>query len=311
VVRREDRVVALSGGTGSARFLRGLQKVTKFTDVANVGDNAWFHGLYVCPDIDIVTYTLAGVADAKRGWGIQGDEFRALGQLKKLGSEGTWFNIGVVDMATHVFRTALMKKGKSLTEVTLTVARRLGVRGVTILPATDEHMETHIVTAERGEMHLQEFWVRERGRLTAKDVRYVGAARARATAEAARSVLSAQRIIISPANPVTSVMPILSIGGFRELMRKSNARKVAISPMVGKRAFSGPAAELMVARGIKPTSEGVATLYKGLVDALIIDETDRAQARAIESAGVSCVRTSTLMRSRDDEVRLAKVAMEA
>jgi LPPG:FO 2-phospho-L-lactate transferase len=311
VARREGKVVALSGGTGSAKFLRGLQKVTTFTVISNVGDNAWFHGLYVCPDIDIVTYTLAGVSDGKRGWGVQGDEFRALGQLKKLGSEGTWFNIGDIDMATHVFRTALMKEGKSLTEVTSAVARRLGVRGAKILPATDEHMETHIVTEEKGEMHLQEFWVKERGRLTAKDVRYVGAARARPTPEAARSVLSAQRIIISPANPVTSVMPILSIGGFRELMRKSNARKVAISPMVGKRAFSGPAAELMVARGIKPTSEGVATLYKGLVDALIIDETDRAQARAIESAGVSCVRTSTLMRSRDDEVRLAKVAMEA
>jgi LPPG:FO 2-phospho-L-lactate transferase len=311
VVRREDRVVALSGGTGSAKFLRGLQKVTKFTVVANVGDNAWFHGLYVCPDIDIVTYTLAGVADAKRGWGIHGDEFKALGQLKKLGSEGTWFNIGDVDMATHVFRTALMKEGKSLTEVTLTVARRLGVRGVKILPATDERLETHVVTAEKGEMHLQEFWVKEGGRLTAKDVRYVGAKQAHATAEASRSVLSAERIIISPANPMTSVMPILSIGGFRGLMRKSNARKVAISPMVGERAFSGPAAELMAARGIKPSSEGVARLYRGLIDVLIVDETDNVQARAIESTGVSCVRTSTLMKSRDDEVRLAKVAVEA
>ena len=309
--RHEGRIVALSGGTGSAKFLRGLQRVTKFTVIANVGDNAWFHGLYVCPDIDIVTYTLAGVADAKRGWGVQGDQFKALGQLKKLGSEATWFNIGDIDMATHVFRTALMKEGKSLTEVTSTVARRLGVRGVRILPATDEHMETHIVTAERGELHLQEFWVRERGRLTAKDIRYVGAKRARATAEAERSVLSAQRIIISPANPMTSVLPILSIGGFRVLIRKSKARKVAISPMVGARAFSGPAAELMAARGIKPTSEGVARLYKGLIDALIIDETDRAQARAIESAGVSCIRTPTLMKSRDDEARLAKVAMEA
>jgi LPPG:FO 2-phospho-L-lactate transferase len=311
VARREGKVVALSGGTGSAKFLRGLQKVTTFTVIANVGDNAWFHGLYVCPDIDIVTYTLAGVADGKRGWGVQGDEFNALGQLKKLGSEGTWFNIGDIDMATHVFRTALMKEGKSLTEVTSTVARRLGVRGANILPATDEHMETHIITDEKGEMHLQEFWVKERGRLTAKDVRYVGAERARPTPEAARSVLSAQRIIISPANPVTSVMPILSIGGFRGLMRKSRARKVAISPMVGERAFSGPAAELMAARGLKPSSEGVARLYKGVIDALIIDETDRAQARAIEMAGVSCIRTSTLMKSRDDEVRLAKVAMEA
>jgi LPPG:FO 2-phospho-L-lactate transferase len=311
VVSNEGKVVALSGGTGSAKFLRGLQKVAKFTVIANVGDNAWFHGLYVCPDIDIVTYTLAGIADAKKGWGIQGDGFRALGQLEKLGSEATWFNIGDVDIATHVFRTALMKQGKSLTEVTLTVARRLGVSGVRILPATDEPVETHVITAERGEMHLQEFWVKERGRLHAKSVRYVGARQARATEEAARSVASADRIIISPANPMTSVMPILSIGGFKGLMRKSKARKVAISPMVGERAFSGPGAELMAANGLKPTSEGVAKLYMGVIDALIIDETDAAQARAIEGTGVSCIRTSTLMRSRDDEVRLAKVAMEA
>jgi LPPG:FO 2-phospho-L-lactate transferase len=310
-VTRVAKVVALSGGTGSAKFLRGLRKVARFTAVANVGDNAWFHGLYVCPDIDIVTYTLAGVADAKKGWGIKDDEFRALGQLRRLRSEGTWFNIGDVDMATHVFRTALMKKGKSLTEVTTTIASRLGVRGSTILPATDEHVETHIITAEKGEVHLQEFWVKEKGRLTAKGVRYVGASKARTTPQVARSLLSAQRVVIAPGNPMTSVMPILSIGGFRGLLRKARARKVAISPMVGRRAFSGPAAKLMAASGLEPTSEGVAGLYRGLIDALVIDERDSAQARAIEGLGISCVRTSTLMKTADDEERLAKVAMQA
>jgi LPPG:FO 2-phospho-L-lactate transferase len=311
VARAPDKVVALSGGTGSAKFLRGLKELSAFTVVANVGDNAWFHGLYVCPDIDTVTYTLAGVVDARRGWGIRGDEFKALGQLKLLGSGETWFNIGDMDLATDVFRTAQMKKGKRLTEVTSTIARGLGVRRWTVLPATDQHVETHVVTAEKGEIHLQEFWVREKGLLTPTDVRYVGARKARATPEVADSISCAERIIISPANPITSVMPTLSIGGFREVLAKSKARKVAVSPMLGEGAYSGPAARLMVAKKLKPTSEGVARLYRGLVDVMILDESDGAQADAIEKAGVSCHFASTLMRSRQDEVRLAKVAMEA
>ncbi len=232
-------------------------------------------------------------------------------QLKRLGSSGTWFNIGDMDMATDVFRTALLREQKSLTEVTATIARRLGVRGCRILPATDQHVETRVITAEKGEMHLQEFWVKEQGRLTPKGVRYVGARRARATPEVAMSIASAGRVIVSPANPVTSIMPMLSIGGFKELLGKSKARKVAVSPMLGEGSFSGPAAQLMAAKGLRPTSEGVARLYRGVVDALIIDESDRAQANAIERLGVSCHFTSTLMRTREDERRLAKVAMEA
>jgi len=276
-----------------------------------VGDNEWFHGLYVCPDIDTVTYTLAGVVDSRRGWGIRGDQFRTLGQLKRLGSEGTWFNIGDLDFATHIFRTEMMSRGKSLTETTQAIARRLGVRSWKVFPATDQHIETHVVTVERGEMHLQDFWVKEKGMLTPKDVRYVGARGARPTAEVAASLESADRVIISPANPLTSVMPTLSIPGLRALLAKSKARKVAVSPMLGEGAFSGPAARLMTAKGLRPSSEGVARLYKGVVDALIVDESDRAQAIAIEKEGVSCHFTSTLMRSREDEVRLAKVALEA
>lgn len=305
------KVVAISGGTGSAKLLRGLQRLTQFTVVANVGDNAWFHGLYVCPDVDTVTYALAGVLDAKRGWGIEGDSFVALGQLKRLRSEGTWFNIGDKDLATHVVRTAMMRKGQTLTEATSAIARGLGLRKWRVLPATDRPMETHVVTSEKGEMHLQEFWVKEKGRLTPKGVRYLGARQARPTPEVAASLASAQRIIISPANPITSIMPTLSIGGFRQAMRESRARKVAVSPMLGEDSFSGPAGRLMAARGLRPSSEGVARLYKGVIDAIVVDERDRAQASAIERMGVSCHFTSTLMRSRDDEVRLAKVAMEA
>jgi LPPG:FO 2-phospho-L-lactate transferase len=310
VGRTVDRLVALSGGTGSAKFLRGLQKLARFTVVANVGDNAWFHGLYVCPDIDTVTYTLAGIEDAAKGWGIMGDEFKTLAQLKRLGAEGTWFNIGDLDMATHLFRTTLMRQGKSLTEATSRIALGLGVHRWKILPATDQHVETRIITAEKGEMHLQEFWVKEKGRPRPTGVRYVGARHARVSAQVKKSIASSDRIIVCPANPITSIMPMLSIGGFREALRGSNARKVAVSPMIGEGAYSGPAGWLMAAKKLKSTSEGVAKLYRGVVDAMIVDESDRPQARAIEKAGVSCYFTSTLMRSGEDEVRLAKVAME-
>lgn len=304
-------MVAISGGTGSARFLRGLQRLTKFAVVANVGDNSWFHGLYVCPDIDTVTYTLAGIADSARGWGIEGDEFTVLDQLKRLGARDTWFNIGDLDLATDIFRTALMREGKSLTEVTSTIAERLGVEGCRIIPATDQHVETRVRTADGDEMHLQEFWVRARGRPRPEGVRYVGARTARPSAEAARSISSAERIVVCPANPITSILPTLSIPGFRKALRQSRARRVAVSPMLGDGAFSGPAAGLMAARGLKPNSESVARLYRGLIDVLVLDESDRSQGKAIEKAGVSCLFTSTLMSSREEEVRLAKVAMEA
>ena len=308
---RESNVAALSGGTGSSKLLRGLQGLTRFTVVTNVGDNHWFHGLYVCPDIDTVCYTLAGIVDARRGWGIDGDRFDALDMLTTLGSKDTWFKIGDRDMATHVYRTAMLKEGKTLTEVTSAVARCLGLKRWVVLPATDEPVETRIVTAERGEMHLQEFWVRERGRLTPTAVRHSGARRAHPTPEVAATLAAADRIILCPANPITSISPILSLLGFRALLRKSKARKVVVSPMVGDAAFSGPAAKLLVAEGLRPTSEGVANLYRGIADVIIVDEADRDQEEAIAETGASCAFTSTLMRTREDEVRMARFAMEA
>lgn len=308
---RHSRVVALSGGTGSAKFLRGLKgTIERFTIVANVGDNFWFQGLYVCPDVDTVTYALAGVLDTSKGWGLRKDEFKALSQLKKLGARDTWFNIGDMDMATHLLRTALLREGKGLTEITSRIARAYGVSSIEVLPASDEHVETRINTKEKGELHLQEFWVREKGLPTPTSVRYVGADRARPSDMVSRRVASAGRVIFSPANPVTSISPILSLRGFRESLLASSARKVAVSPMLGDRAFSGPAAKFMASHGLDPTSEGVARLYKGLVDAMVVDESDRPMARAIEKLGISCHFASTLMRSHEDEIRLARVAME-
>jgi len=311
VTRNAREVVALSGGTGSAKFLRGLKSISRFTAVANVGDNAWFHGLYVCPDVDTVTYALAGVLDRERGWGIGGDHFTTLAALKRLGAPDTWFNIGDRDFATHIFRTEQLAKGKTLTEVTGAVARKLGVWGCKVLPATNDHVETHVVTVEKGDLHLQEFWVREGGTPTPRAVRYAGVERASPTKEVLSAFETARRILIAPANPITSIAPMLRIHGFRDAMSKSRARKVAVSPMLGTNAFSGPAAKLMKACRVEPSSTGVATLYKGLVDALVVDESDRPQAGAIERMGISCHFATTTMKTAEDEIRLARVAMEA
>jgi len=237
------KVVALTGGTGSAKLLRGLAHLTKdLVVVANVGDNYWFQGLYVCPDIDIAVYTLAGIADVSKGWGIQGDTFNALDQLAKLGGE-TWFRMGDKDLATATIRTTMLSSGKTLTEVTSFIQKALGAR-VPVLPATDSPVET-LMDTRAGTMHLQEFWVKNRGLPRVKRVRYRGAEQASPTSQVRRALARADKVVICPANPITSIGPIVAIKGMKTLLSDSGVRVVALSPMVGKGPYSGPAGTLM------------------------------------------------------------------
>ena len=302
------KVVALAGGTGSAKLLRGLQKLpVDLTAVVNVGDNAWMHGAYVCPDIDIATYALAGVADRRKGWGVEGDSFEVLGALGKMGAE-TWFRLGDRDLATCLFRTRLMREGATLTQATERVRRAFGLRS-RVLPVTDSELETWVETPEGG-MHLQVFWVRERGRPRVSGVSYRGASGARVTRQARAAVLGADRIVLCPANPVTSMGPMLAVPGFARLLSASEARIVALSPMVGRAPYSGPAGKLLRAVGSRPDSVGVAKLYAGFLDAMLIADGDSAMRPSIERLGVRCVATDTLMREPRDEVRLAKELLE-
>ncbi len=205
------RVVALAGGTGSAKLLRGLASFDlDLTVIANVGDNVWMHGLYVCPDIDIAVYTLAGLADRRRGWGIEGDTFSVLKQLGSLGQE-TWFGLGDRDFATHIVRTRALKEGRTLTQVTQAACRAHKVRAK-VIPATDSTLETRIVTPE-GELNLQEFWVKKQGRPAVTAVRYEGASSATLTKEVETSIDKADYIVVCPANPITSIAPMLAIPG--------------------------------------------------------------------------------------------------
>jgi LPPG:FO 2-phospho-L-lactate transferase len=303
------RIVALAGGTGSAKLLRGLSALgVSLTAVVNVGDNVWMHGLYVCPDLDITMYTLAGLADRRQGWGIEGDTFRTLVQLGQIG-EPTWFALGDMDMATQIVRTRMLREGMTLTSVTEKLRKAFDV-AQTILPLTDDRVETRVLTAS-GYEHLQEFWVRDRGRPAVRGVAYKGASRARFTEDVEEAIRKADRIVLCPANPVTSIGPMLAVQGFSRRLSRTKARVTALSPMMGRAPFSGPAAKLMKAVGMRPDSVGVAQMYSGFLDSLVIDRSDAGVAAEIEELGIKCILSDTLMKYPSDEERLSKELVEA
>ncbi len=303
------KLVVLAGGTGSARLLRGLKEVAgEFTVISNVGDNFWRHGLYIAPDIDIAVYTLAGLADDVRGWGLKDDTFYALGGLARLGEE-TWFNLGDRDLATHIFRTEQLAKGKRLGDITGMICERLGVKQ-RVVPCTDDRLETYILT-RLGAMHLQEFWVKNRGEPEVVGVEYRGEDGARPERNALEALEAADRIVFCPANPVSSMLPILAVDGIRQSIARSRARRVVVSPLVSGAPVSGPAAKMMRAIGAEVSSGGIAGLYRGLFDCMIIDKADQAEAGSMEREGTEVIAWPTLMRDREDEVRLANGVIEA
>jgi len=301
--------VVLAGGTGSAKLLRGLKwEAGEFTVISNVADNFWHHGLYIAPDVDIAVYTLAGLEDAVRGWGLRGDTFNSLGQLARMGEE-TWFNLGDRDLATHIFRTEQMGRGKRLGEITAMMCARLGVRQ-RVIPCTDDRLETY-VTTRTGAMHLQEFWVKNRGEPEVEGVEYRGEEGAKPERGAIEALDAAERIVFCPANPVTSIMPMLAVGGIRESIVRSRARKVAVSPMVGGAPVTGPAGKLMRAIGLEPSSLAVSKLYRGLIDCMMVDPADAHYAEAMRAEGARAVVGSILMRTPADEVQLAREVLSA
>jgi LPPG:FO 2-phospho-L-lactate transferase len=278
------------------------------TVVANVGDNVWVHGLYVCPDLDIAMYTLAGTANRKRGWGIERDTFRTLAQLERIG-EPTWFALGDMDIATQIVRTRMLREGMSLTSVTEKLRRAFHV-SQTILPLTDDPVETRISTRQ-GSMHFQEFWVRQRGRPAVRGVDYKGSSQARCTKEVERAIRRAEKIVLCPANPVTSIGPMLAVPGLTRMLSRAKAKVSALSPMVGRVPFSGPAAKLMRAVGVRSDSVGVAQTYSAFLDSLLIDRGDTSVTGEIEELGIRCVAADTQMSDSSDELRLSRELLEA
>jgi LPPG:FO 2-phospho-L-lactate transferase len=302
-------ITALAGGVGAAKFLTGLAKLVKEEDlniIVNTGDDIELHGLYISPDLDIVTYTLAGIVDEEKGWGIKGDTFRCLEALGKLGQE-TWFALGDRDLATHVFRSAQLKKGKSLSEVAAEISRALGLK-MPILPMTNDPFETRIITP-RGSVHFEEYMVKNEAKDEVCGVEFIGANCAKPVKGAIDALLDSELIVVCPSNPIVSIGTILAVNGFRDALLKTKARKVAVSPIIAGAPLKGPADKLLKGLGLEVTAYSVAKLYSDFLDVFVIDVADALEKRRIEELGVEVKVTNTIMRSLSDKLSLAKVVL--
>lgn len=303
-------ITTLAGGVGAARFLQGLVHVVppeEIVTIVNTGDDIEFYGLHISPDIDIVIYTLAGIVDKEKGWGIYGDTFNCLDMLKKYGYE-TWFMLGDKDLATHIHRTLLLKSGLKLSEVTEKIRKALGVK-VKVIPMTNNKVQTKIIT-NVGEMHFQEYLVKRGARDLVLSVRFEGVKNAEPAPGVVESILGADGIIICPSNPIVSIGPILSVRGVREALKKSRAKIVAISPIVGGAPIKGPADKLMQGLGIEVSALGVAKIYKNFLDILIIDNVDRDLKPKIEEIGIKVHVTNTIMKTLQNKIKLAKETLK-
>ena len=302
-------VVVLAGGVGASKLLVGLSQVIppeRITIVGNTGDDFKVCGLRICPDLDTVTYTLAGKVDPSRGWGVAGDDFDCLEWLQAYGAP-SWFQLGDRDLATHLWRTHLLGQGVGLAEVTARVGRTWGLRSL-LLPMTESYTPTRILT-DRGDLHLQEYLVREKCRPRVLQVRYPQVERSRLPPGLPEKVAGACRVVIAPSNPLISIGPILAVPGMRDLLGSSALPVTAVSPLVGGRALKGPAAKMLRELGIPASALGVARMLQGVANQFVLDRQDRALKEEIAGLGMQVKVTNTVMTSLADKVALAQAVM--
>jgi LPPG:FO 2-phospho-L-lactate transferase len=308
------RVVALAGGIGAGKFLRGLVRAvdpSEVTVVVNTGDDVVMHGLHVSPDLDSVTYWLGDAFDRERGWGRRDETFRATEELRRFDEELAWFNLGDLDLATHLFRTDLLGRGVALSEVTARVARRFGIV-CRVLPMSDDPVTTRVEVVADGEeldLHFQEYWVRRRARDEVKAVRYEGAAAARPAPGVLESLAGADVVVLCPSNPVASLGPILAVPGVRAAVARRREVTVGISGIVGGAPLAGMADRLMPAAGVEVTAAGAAAFYEGLLGAWVVDAIDEALAPRIRATGVRVGVTDTIMTDDGRAEALARAAL--
>jgi LPPG:FO 2-phospho-L-lactate transferase len=304
-------VVALAGGVGAAKLLRGLVRLVSPEDlviVGNVGDDFEFHGLHVCPDLDIVMYTLADIVDRARGWGVAGDTFNCLEMLEKLGFE-TWFRLGDRDVAIQMVRTDLLKSGVTLSEAVVELCRLLGVKA-RLIPMSNDPVRT-VILSGCGRLGFQEYFVKRRAADEVTDVLFEGAEDARPAPGVIEAIESAERVIVCPSNPFLSINPILSIPGIRDSLKNMRGWAVGVSPLVGGKAIKGPADRIMSSLGLEVSAYGVAKLYRDFLDHFIIDNADVGLRTRIEQLGMKATVTDTIMKDLESAVSLAAKVLEA
>jgi LPPG:FO 2-phospho-L-lactate transferase len=307
------KVVALAGGVGAGKFLRGLVRAVAPSDVTaivNTGDDLDMHGLRVCPDLDSVTYWLGDAFDRERGWGRRDETFRATEELRAFDQDAAWFGLGDLDLATHLFRTRSLGEGRSLSEVTARIAARFRIAS-TIVPMTEQRVETRLDVVSSGrdlDLHFQEYWVLRGGRDDVKAIRIEGVGSASPAPGVLDAIGAAEAIVICPSNPVVSIGPILAVDGVRAAV--SARPVVGVSPIVGGRPLAGMADRLMPVVGLEVSAVGAARAYEGLLDSWVIDRADERLAERVRfEVGARVTVTDTVM--RDDEVaeQVARAAL--
>ena len=311
------RVALLAGGVGGAKLADGLYRALpqgELSIIANPGDDFELHGLTICPDHDTLLYTLAGLGDRERGWGLAGESWNALEQFGKIGAPD-WFRLGDRDLALHIHRTALLKSGGRLTDVNRELQRRLGLPDAPILMATDDPLRTRVRTPE-GWMEFQPWFVGAQAKPEVLEVEFVGAQRARVSAEVAEAILRAELIVIAPSNPLISIAPILAVDGVREAIasaRTRGVRVIGVSPIVAGKAIKGPADRMLRAAGLPSSPVGVARALPGLFDALLVEESDLTDALRAELAPLvpRVAGATTVMHDGDARLSLAQQLLQA
>jgi LPPG:FO 2-phospho-L-lactate transferase len=311
-------LVTLCGGVGAARLLSGLVRVVPprhILAIVNVGDDTVLHGLHISPDIDTITYTLAGMDNRETGWGVAGETWTVMDELSQLGGE-SWFRLGDRDLATHLFRTERLGGGATLSAVTSEIAGRRHLN-VHLVPVTDDPLRTLLTLAEPSalgpagtEVAFQDYFVRLRHGVKVSAVRFEGAESARPAPGVIESIAGAEGIVVCPSNPIVSIGPLLAVPGIREALAERRGDIVAISPIVAGAALKGPADRLMAELGSSPSVEGVARLYAPWVSTLIIDEADRERAPAVEAEGLRCLVAPTIMNSPERTAALARLVVD-
>ncbi len=303
---KRDTITALAGGVGASKLLLGLHDVIDprdLTVIVNTGDDITLHGLKISPDLDIVTYTLAGIVDEAKGWGYREETFHALTRLAVFGGIN-WFNLGDRDLATHIHRSAMLAEGKSLSDAAEAIRLALGVK-THILPMCDEPMPTMIDTAE-GELHFQEYLVKRRAEPMVRRIRFDGADKARPANGVLEAIRDSDWILICPSNPLISIGPILAVPGIREALRARKQSVIAVCPIVGGRSLKGPSDKMLAQLGHEPSALGVAKLYADFSGTFVIDPADKAQAGPIRKLGMKVEVIPTVMATRAQKRKLAR-----
>ena len=299
-------IVTLAGGVGAARLLQGLVKVhpeEKITIIVNTGDDIELYGLHISPDVDIIMYTLAGIIDQKKGWGIERDSFNFFNTMKNYGTD-VWFNIGDKDLATHVVRTNLLEQGLSLSKVTERLCGILRVKA-RILPMSDDKFETRIVT-DKGNMHFQEYLVKRSSKDRVRGMIFEGIQEAKPGPDVIKSIMNAELIIVCPSNPLVSIRTILSVKGIEGALERTKANIIAMTPIIGNSPIKGPLDKMMRGLKLEVSAFSIANMYKNFIDAFVLDESDQNLKKRIESLGIHVFLMNTLMKGIKEKVQIAE-----